>query len=546
MASDLAGLGTPRYPWTRYWVRRSGDLRLHPDGFLPDPEEPFGGLHNPGLLRSPNDLNRWACLAMLGEPDPARATRSRSSRADRLLTNGPLIALDLRSYSDEGRLVRDLFESQGVQEWRRGDGVLTLLLDSLDECLIHIRTVAALLIDNLRPLPVGRLRLRLACRTAHWPLLLHQELPRLWGHDQYEELEIAPLTRADVEAAARVERVSATEFLAALQHARRSPGRRHPLCSASCSTPLEARAASRGHERDSLSRPAWKPAPRGIRAASRQRYRNKCGLENNLRSRPIAAVTILAKRPNICLDAPGAPTTEDATLDALAFGALGDGSRARPVTSDDVREVVKQLSSSAAVRTSASVGVSGSTPSISQLGTSPAGWLHQAESLVFHVESRGRRRIVPQLRELAAWLVGIEPAFAASIADQDPEVLLSAAVVLEDPEVQRADVASLLALIEAGQVSEWESGIRRYYERLRYPGLASQLMPLIGDADRDPMARRAAIHIGAACDCTDLLGLLMGIVSIPASPVTRGSSRATRFCGSVTTTSRPACVLSST
>ena len=51
-----------------------------------------------------------------------------------------------------------------------------LFLDSLDECLLRIDTIVAFLPEELKKLPVDRLSLRIACRTAVWPLLLEEEL----------------------------------------------------------------------------------------------------------------------------------------------------------------------------------------------------------------------------------------------------------------------------------------------------------------------------------------------------------------------------------
>ena len=106
--------------------------------------------------------------------------------------------LDLRSYGDESRLIRDLFECEIVDSWAKGNHVLYLFLDSLDECLLRLDNVAALLVAELQKFPVQRLRLRIACRTADWPNILEEGLKRLWDDDNGAAYELAPLRRADV------------------------------------------------------------------------------------------------------------------------------------------------------------------------------------------------------------------------------------------------------------------------------------------------------------------------------------------------------------
>jgi hypothetical protein len=53
---------------------------------------------------------------------------------------------------------------------------LHLFLDSLDEARLRIGVVTTLLIEKLRQHQIERLYLRIACRTAEWPLSFEQDL----------------------------------------------------------------------------------------------------------------------------------------------------------------------------------------------------------------------------------------------------------------------------------------------------------------------------------------------------------------------------------
>ena len=82
--------------------------------------------------------------------------------------------IDLRSFGSETRLEQRLFHSDIFASWLSGRQSLHLFIDSLDEALLRIDTLAALLGEELRKYPVERLSLRIACRTAVWPDLLDE------------------------------------------------------------------------------------------------------------------------------------------------------------------------------------------------------------------------------------------------------------------------------------------------------------------------------------------------------------------------------------
>ena len=75
---------------------------------------------------------------------------------------------------------------------------LHLYIDSLDECLLRIDSVAALLADEIPKYPLDRLKLRIACRTASWPPLLERALKSGYGEDLFVATELVPLRRVDV------------------------------------------------------------------------------------------------------------------------------------------------------------------------------------------------------------------------------------------------------------------------------------------------------------------------------------------------------------
>jgi len=212
--------GERRYPWKRFWCSREGRYGLADDGYLVDPDDSFGRHVHDGVV--PFDaIREVSCLALLGEPGIGKTCAMEVLRRqlEEKAPDSPdaFLYLDLRSYSSELRLHGDLFGSAEVSRWMNGSYTLDILLDSLDECLIHIKTLAAMLVDELRKCPLSRMRLRIACRTAEWPRLLEDELPTLWGSGYFHAYELHPLRRSDVRIAAESEGLDADGFLTELR-----------------------------------------------------------------------------------------------------------------------------------------------------------------------------------------------------------------------------------------------------------------------------------------------------------------------------------------
>ena len=109
-----------------------------------------------------------------------------------------LLYADLRDYASDTRLAEKVFKSPQVEQWRNGTGRLHLFLDSLDESLLQIGNIGSVLLSELRDLPVERLNIRVACRTADWPATLEQGLIDLWGASNVGVHELATLTRKNV------------------------------------------------------------------------------------------------------------------------------------------------------------------------------------------------------------------------------------------------------------------------------------------------------------------------------------------------------------
>ncbi len=182
-------LSEKQYDWRRYWAPRSGAISFSDQGFISEPADEEIGFSPTSSVVPFESIANFGCLALLGEPGIGKTETIRrlSTAEDR----SGLLQIDLAAYGSDSMLYKAIFESPAFTAWVSSSTTLEIFLDSLDECLIHVRTVARLLIDEFAKYPRSRLHLRIACRTAEWPQLLSQELPRLWGEQNFGEYELA-------------------------------------------------------------------------------------------------------------------------------------------------------------------------------------------------------------------------------------------------------------------------------------------------------------------------------------------------------------------
>jgi hypothetical protein len=203
-------------------------------------------LSDAGFLRDPTDwlvppewpaplaaLRHWRALALLGEPGIGKSTalKEEADRVASLSADANFLStyVDFRSFSSETLLYQRVFESEKLITWKNGTSHLFLHLDSLDEALLRIDSIANLLASELPAIPTERMSIRIACRTAVWPAdTLGAALTHIWGKAS-GVLELAPLRRTDVFTALEAHGVPVEGFMRALLAAQAIPFAIKPL-----------------------------------------------------------------------------------------------------------------------------------------------------------------------------------------------------------------------------------------------------------------------------------------------------------------------------
>ncbi len=512
------------YNWKRFWCPREGNIYLIDGGYLYDPNSEWGAIYNPDVVAL-ESIVRIPCLGLLGEPGIGKTHAMQADR-EAIETRikeegGETLWIDLRSYASEDRLCRDLFESKSFASWMKGKHKLHVFLDSLDECLLRIDTIAALLIDEFKKCPVERLCVRIACRTADWPKGLEEGLVQLWGNDGFTVYELAPLRRVDVEHAAMISDVDPEAFLREINHME--------------AVPLAIKPVTLGFLLNTYQRAGQFPSTQtelylqGCRllceetSESRRDGRligNLTAQQRMIVAARIAAVTVFANRYAVWTSVDrGDVPYEDVTLQKLCGGT------------EEVNGVHFEVSE-AALREALATGL------FSSRGPNRAGWAHQtyAEflasrylvdhqmtltqmmSLLIHPGDPGGR-LVPQLHESSAWLAGMVPDVFREIMRADPEVLLRSDVATADVQDRAALVESLLRLYDEETLLDRDLGIRERYRKLAHPGLAEQLRPYICGRSKGIIVRRVATDIAEACELQSVQHDLVEIALDPSEPL---------------------------
>lgn len=493
-------------------------------GYLYDPDSKRGHSYNPDVVPF-ESIAEIPCLILLGEPGIGKthAMQAEQEAIDAKVKKegNETLWLNLRSYKDEERLLRNLFGSPAFVSWIEGIHRLHVFLDSLDECLLRIDTLAMLLVDEFKKYPVERLYLRIACRTADWPNGLEEGLKQLWGDDVVKLHELAPLRRMDVIEAAKANDLAPDTFL-------REIDRREAV-------PLATKPITLDFLLNTYRRTGQFPSTQA------KLYLEGCRLlcEETSESRRdarltgtftaeqrmtvaarIAAITVFSNRYAIWTDIDrGDVPDEDVTIQNLYGGKESVNGNEFEVSEAAIRETLN-------------------TGLFSSRGPNRMGWAHQtyAEFLAarYFVQSKMALdqvmsllvhpgdpdgKLVPQLHESAAWLAGMVPDVFRKIMEADPAVLLQSDVATADVKDRSALVATLLGLYDEEKLLDFDLNIRRQYRKLTHPTLAEQLQLYICDKNKGIIVRRVAIDIAKSCELQILQTKLTEIALDPSQPL---------------------------
>ncbi len=528
------------YKWKRFWCTRSGRINLADGGYLCNPEEKWGKIYNPDLVTF-EAISDLLCLALLGEPGIGKSHTIEAEKNEIISEiqkqGGQVLSLDIRSYGSEDRLVSRLFDSPEFTQWLEGSHHLHIFLDSLDECLLRIDTLATLLVDEFKRYQndIQRLHLRIACRTAVWQPVLEEGLKQIWGKDSVGIYELAPLRRVDVSKAAKIESIDNPEaFLEEINRKNIVPLAIKPitlefLIKTYRSYDGKFPPNQRLHELY-LEGCLWLCEERNKSRISSKLKGNLKRQQRLIVAARIAAITIFGNKFAIWTGIQSDVPDDDVLIEKICQGTESVDGKEFEITEEAVEEVLD-------------TGLFSSRGELSRMG-----WAHQTYAeflaawyLVQHetplnqvmklivLPEDPEFKLIPQLQETAAWLASMRTDVLQEIMKTDPDVLLRSDIPT-DANLRAAIVDNLLKQYEQGKLFDSHRDNYPRYEKFKHSGLAVQLLPYIQDLSKPIDARDAAIDIAEACKVDELQKELVNLALDSSEAIYLRASAAKAMC----------------
>jgi hypothetical protein len=433
------------YDWNRYWVPRDGAFSFDEEGFLfaPSKDPTSWQLQRTDAIEF-REIADKPCLVLLGEPGIGKTFALQRQRS---VFNSFL--LNLGAYGSEDRLINDLFHGNAFRNWLANGGEFHLFLDSFDECLLRLDSVAELLADQLLRLQTVRgLLFRVTSRTAEWRTGLEQTMRQIWGDENVGVYELAPLTREQVSVALKAEGIAPKAFIDEVIDRDVVPFAIKPLT-------LE------------LLMKIWKkrggslpPTQIGI---YEQGCLELCSEANPKRDTPqlrrlltpeqrlaiagqVAAATMFCKRSAVFIGSrPNLAVESDLTMSELSQSEVKVGQSILLITVQNLRETFD-------------------TGLFTARGPDRLGWAHQTygEFLAARYLEQQKvsnrqildlirhpldpdKKLVPQLHEIAGWIASNRPEVFQQILDSEPDLLLRSDVATAKDEIKRQLVDAIFS-----------------------------------------------------------------------------------------------------
>ncbi len=507
------------YAWNRFWCPREGNYSLTSDGFLREPHKRY----RVGDVKAFAEIAEIPVLLLLGEPGIGKTfaiTAERESiRAAVAQRCEQILWPDLQEVSTAERFQHIVVDTPEFQAWLKGESVLHLYLDALDECMLRVRTLGRLLVNALKNGPTERMRLRLTCRTAEWSNELETDLKRLIGESRVAAFELLPLTRADVSRAVLANGIDEPAFFDYVDRT---------SASALASRPVPLDFLIRCFRRGELPATQVDLYERGcLTLCEESEHRIETGLQPGFTptqrlaiAKRMAACTIFSTRSVLLFGHDDA----DVSADVLRICDLAGGHERIGASTFDVTE--------AAVRSALDTGL------FTSRGAKVLGWAHhtyeeylaaryvsdsdlsaeQILPLIVHPDDSDRK-LTPQLHGVAAWLAVLQPAIFKYVAEHEPELILLSDVVIERDEDRALVVGELLRRKRDQQLARIDVMPYPRFRKLGHHCITEQLRPVLMNTDEPEELREFAADIAKHTECLKLIPELTLLALDTTQPV---------------------------
>lgn len=497
------------YDWKRFWCPRGGIINLSDGGFLYNPDSEYSYYISQDVLPF-EKLVEEPCLILLGEPGIGKSTEMQNAinttKTSVELTNEQIFYLNLDQYSDETRLIKELFETSPLSKSKTDGTKFFIFLDSLDECKLRIDTVSEILSAKFKDYYHDKLYLRIACRTAEWSRYLESNLEKIWNERTVKIYELAPLRRYDVETALKTKDIPLQPFFDKIYERDIQPLAMKPvtlnfLLTIFCKTHDFPDTRKELYE-NGITLLIDEQNPK--RKESKHKS-NFTVIQKLLTAERIAALMIYCNKSTILINSSIAETKQnDLSWEEIIGGKEISNSEEIAIDIALINDVI-------------------ATGLFTLRDKDRMGWAHQtyAEFLAARFLCRNNLqsdqifslilnsfndeyKIIPQLNETVGWLVTFVPSLFGKLMDIDPEVLLKSDVTLHDDVDKERLVDNLLTLFHEQKLYDLNYSFKEYYHKLKHPRLPDQLRLFINDKSKNRFVREEAIYIAEACKLLEL------------------------------------------
>ncbi|MCA8918320.1 MAG: hypothetical protein KDB32_04525, partial [Planctomycetes bacterium] len=492
--------------WTRLWCPREGTVHIDEQGFLVKASIGEEDFYSPDAKPLPDHLAA-PCLILLGPPGMGKTTEIETAYAS---DTGPRLSINLGDVTSDSDLHAKLSGNPTVMKWQQDKPQApTLWLDSLDEALADVANIVKALKAELRKLKqaVRGLRLRIACRVADWLPSLEGAIREVWGGEYCQTIQLEPLRREDVKAAAKAHGLSAQAFMEAVFAAKAGPLAAKPVTLLNFL--LREFKDNHGALPDSQVALYESGCRRLVDEWADHRREQVRSANDDAESRfqtaqrVAAAMTFYGRDKLDCRG--GEDETADGAVHSREIGTASSSSEdiPRAPSIQDVENVAHTaLMSGDAVphlyhfghRTFQEFLAALFLHEQMTLPTSPMP-LPKVLTLFLNPNSNDKR-IVPQLLETAAWLAAMNGKFRAALLEADPVAVLHSDVARQDDATQRKLFEALCNGLRKREISagEWRW---RTLRGLNFEGIASELQKILSDTRLHEELHRLAIDLAA-------------------------------------------------
>src|ERR1035441_2841289 len=517
----LEDMAARLYDWKRYWVPRDGSFAFDFEGFLAAPSSDGGWSWHKTDVVGFDELAAKPCLVLLGEPGIGKSIALGNARKHVIGTrpSARVLFRNLGEYGDEGRLIEEIFQSREFAAWSSAGGELHVFLDSFDECLLRLDTVAALLADRLKRIEsVDGLFFRITSRTAEWRTGLEEAMQQKWGEESVKVYELAPLTKQQVQVAVAANTPHVNKFMREVIDREVVSFAIKPL-----TLDLLLRIWKTGGgslpptQREIYERGCLELCAESNPDRQTPRLRHELSAEHRLAvASQICAATLFCKRFAIWIGLkPSHKLETDVSRSELACGSVLVAGREAPVTDKAIRETLD-------------------TGLFTARGSDRLGWAHQTYAeylaarylheqqftsrqvfdLILHPNDPDKK-LVPQLQEVAAWIAGNDKTVFQRLVGCEPNVLLRSDIAMADGSTKAKLVQALLSAANTiGFRPDWWA-LRKRYGKLKHPGLSAQVRKVLLSKKSSSARRVEAVRIIEACEIGSLYSLLVDLALDP-------------------------------